>query len=281
MTTTGNAKSQGNLLKSLDSKRKNLEEEAQAITLELMSPSGKGGAVMGVDTPLVDGDGYPRGDVDVLRARTLRSRLAVLRTDHLALMKEIEVELKELNEEEQKKGDKDDEMALRRAPKPKPKYDAITGKWVVKNWDGTVSGVPNGEMRQFDKLEEYDGSVPMQTVTSTDGTSGTSSPTTAAQHQRVAFQQPPRPFARVNAVAMDSPASEAGLMEGDLVLQFGDPNERNLLSMGRIVPDAAANQQALDVVVLRNESEIRALRLRPRPWSGRGMLGCHVLPYPS
>jgi hypothetical protein len=35
-------------------------------------------------------DGYPRDEIDIFQARTLRERLAVIRTDHKALMKDIE-----------------------------------------------------------------------------------------------------------------------------------------------------------------------------------------------
>ena len=37
------------------------------------------------------------------------------------------------------------EREVRLKPKPKPKFDKKTGKWVVMSWDGSVSGVENGE----------------------------------------------------------------------------------------------------------------------------------------
>jgi hypothetical protein len=77
-------------LATLDVKRKALETEMDAIVSELKSKGPDGQPPMGVDTPLTDQDGYPRADIDVYRARTLRQRLNVIRTDHKALMKDVE-----------------------------------------------------------------------------------------------------------------------------------------------------------------------------------------------
>lgn len=77
-------------LAALDVKRKALEMEADAIHSELTSPGPEGQPPMGIDTPLVDEDGYPRADIDVYRARTLRGRFKTIQTDHKALMKELE-----------------------------------------------------------------------------------------------------------------------------------------------------------------------------------------------
>jgi 26S proteasome regulatory subunit N4 len=77
-------------LVSLDAKRKAWEIEMNAIVSELTCEGPDGQPPMGLDTPLTDVDGYPRADIDIFRARTLRQRLAVIRTDHKALMKDIE-----------------------------------------------------------------------------------------------------------------------------------------------------------------------------------------------
>ena len=47
----------------------------------------------GPSGPLVDAEGFPRADIDVHATRTLRHRLAVLNTDHKALMTRIEAGL--------------------------------------------------------------------------------------------------------------------------------------------------------------------------------------------
>ena len=80
--------SPGNL-KELDSLRKGYEEEALAITSELNS----GDNPPGVSSPLVDSEGFPRGDIDIYRVRSLRQRLAIIQTDHRGVMKKIEAAL--------------------------------------------------------------------------------------------------------------------------------------------------------------------------------------------
>ena len=54
------------------------------------------------------------------------------------------------NKEQEEK----EELAKRVAPKPKPKYDPKSGKWVVMNWDGSVAGVENGDNRSFENLDK-------------------------------------------------------------------------------------------------------------------------------
>ena len=73
-----------------------MQHEADAIFLELTSPPSEGVEPMGIDTPLVDREGYPRGDIDIYRARTLRQRFRVLHTDHKETEQEIENLLQQL-----------------------------------------------------------------------------------------------------------------------------------------------------------------------------------------
>lgn len=257
-------------LSALDVKRKSLELEAATISLELNAPLEGGGDPMGVDTPLVDKEGYPRGDIDVYRARALRSRLAVIRTDHKELMKEVEQKLALLAaaanpskvEEESK------ELQKRMAEKPKPKFDPKTGKWVAMNWDGTVAGVTGGETRSFHELEKEEDDVAAMT--------DSLKRLNAAQ-----IEVELTPFCRINFVAPGSPAAEACMEENDLILAFGDinhTNHDNLNAIGALVPTAAAEEQALEVQILRNGEKL-FLKLRPRAWPGRGLLGCHILKY--
>ena len=84
-------------LAALDVQRKSMEHEADAIFLELTTPPSEGVDAMGVDTPLVDAEGYPRGDIDIYRARTLRQRFSVLKTDHKEITKKIETMLTQLS----------------------------------------------------------------------------------------------------------------------------------------------------------------------------------------
>ena len=287
-------------LSSLDAQRKSLEAEAEAIGSELTAEQPNGAPPMGIDTPLVDREGYPRGDIDVYRARELRGRLAVIKTDHKALMKQIETALMVRNNAN---ADRDAaEQKARAAPKPKPKYDAATGKWVVMNWDGTVAGIEGGDKRSFHALNE--------TVDDKDDGSSASNTAAAAaslQQQQQALSRlyindddgdnnnnnnnnnnstdtaPSVPFALIKSVAAESPADTAGIEEGDLVLRFGSidhTNHRDLQAIGALVPMAAGANDTIPVVVQRkDDGPTRQLSLRPRPWAGRGLLGCHVVPY--
>ena len=62
-----------------------LESQIAAIVDALGAPN-----LGGVSAPLVDAEGFPRADVDVHQTRTLRHQLAVLNTDHTALMLQVE-----------------------------------------------------------------------------------------------------------------------------------------------------------------------------------------------
>lgn len=160
---------------------------------------------------------------------------------------------------------------MRTAEKPLPKFDKATGKWVVKNWDGTVAGL-KGDERQFDDLEENADAATTEDAIMTE----------AAEEVESSQQRHTTPFARIDAVAAHSPAEEAGLQEGDLMLQFGPINHTNhkdMAAIGELVPEAAGTQEHIDVTILRNETDMIQLQLTPRPWNGRGLLGCHIVRY--
>jgi hypothetical protein len=78
------------MLATLDVQRKAMENEADAIYLELTTPLPDGVEPMGINTPLVDQEGYPRGDIDVYRARSLRNRFRIIQTDHKVHSAQVE-----------------------------------------------------------------------------------------------------------------------------------------------------------------------------------------------
>ena len=47
----------------------------------------------GLNNPLVDGEGFPRADLDIFETRKLRNRHACLQTDYKNLMKKLEAQL--------------------------------------------------------------------------------------------------------------------------------------------------------------------------------------------
>ncbi|ORZ03940.1 hypothetical protein BCR43DRAFT_484208 [Syncephalastrum racemosum] len=87
------------------------------------------------------------------------------------------------------------------------------------------------------------------------------------------------PFAIVNRVAPDSPASASGLVREDRITRFGPVhagNHERLQALNRLV--ASSEGQPIEVVVLRG-SRSHTLSLTPMAgWGGRGTLGCHILP---
>ncbi|PPR08163.1 hypothetical protein CVT24_012127 [Panaeolus cyanescens] len=91
-----------------------------------------------------------------------------------------------------------------------------------------------------------------------------------------------KPFALVDGVAPGSPAAEAQLRRGDLVVKFGRLNERDFKTSGLqpLAELVAENEdRAIPLRILRSQ-EVVLLTLTPRKnWGGRGMLGCHIVPY--
>ena len=99
---------------------------------------------------------------------------------------------------------------------------------------------------------------------------------------RVAPALPLRPFVMVTQVNEGSPAAEAGLCSGDGIVEIGGVNASNdseaaeggaagTKAISRVVSEAQ-NQQ-LRVIVQRGTQMI-ALTIVPRQWSGAGLLGC-------
>ncbi len=281
------------LLKSLNVQREALESESEAITSELTSrdPEQPNVPPMGIDTPLVDEEGYPRNDIDIFRARILRNRLLIIRTDHKKLMNEIDRALQQMaiwqNESQQRLAQ--EEELQRRQEKPKPKYDPTSGKWVVRNWDGTIAGIPTtSSPRSFDEIpnvppppSSYSSSssdrtpVPHATTdtlpSSVSTTTTTTATTTVAKpmihRAAVSIQQhhhphgitttttvPPNatPWARVDSVAgPDSPAALAGAKVQDRWVAFGPLVTLDAAAMAALVETAAARNEIIEVLCQR------------------------------
>ncbi|KAG0700135.1 hypothetical protein DFH29DRAFT_853989 [Suillus ampliporus] len=91
-------------------------------------------------------------------------------------------------------------------------------------------------------------------------------------------------FARVDGVAPNSPAAEAGLQREDLILKFGSLGRSSFTanSLQPLADLVSVNEnRELQVVISRSE-ETMSLKLIPRKgWGGRGMLGCHIVPHES
>ncbi|KAJ4482080.1 hypothetical protein J3R30DRAFT_2121170 [Lentinula aciculospora] len=94
----------------------------------------------------------------------------------------------------------------------------------------------------------------------------------------------PKPFAKVDGVAPGSPAADAGLCREDLIVKFGQLIHTSFTSesLTPIAELVGANEnQSIGIKVLRRGGSV-FLSLTPRRgWGGRGMLGCHIIPYSS
>ncbi|GAA5903922.1 hypothetical protein JCM6882_001350 [Rhodosporidiobolus microsporus] len=94
-------------------------------------------------------------------------------------------------------------------------------------------------------------------------------------------QEGEKAWARVDAVAPGSPADTAGLKRDDLVLSLSSitsANNDNLRAVAALVGRSEGVE--LELVVRRGAEKVK-LRLTPSKWSGRGLLGCHIVPYAS
>ncbi|XP_041856052.1 26S proteasome non-ATPase regulatory subunit 9 [Melanotaenia boesemani] len=96
-----------------------------------------------------------------------------------------------------------------------------------------------------------------------------------AMEQRVTL---PPPFARVDAVTEGSPASGAGLRVGDGVIEFGSVNTDNFQNLQNIASVVQHSEgKPFRVTVIRAGQKVH-MSLTPQRWSGRGLLGCNIVP---
>ncbi|ORZ31462.1 hypothetical protein BCR44DRAFT_56126 [Catenaria anguillulae PL171] len=116
--------------------------------------------------------------------------------------------------------------------------------------------------------------------------SASSSSSSSSKVEAVPSQPELVPFARVNAVSPDSPAAEAGLIRGDLIVQFGSLDHSNHDGLKALPPLVASHEnRALSIRLRRppttpmSAEAIVTLTLTPKKWTGRGLLGCHIVPH--
>ncbi|XP_036453862.1 26S proteasome non-ATPase regulatory subunit 9 [Colossoma macropomum] len=88
----------------------------------------------------------------------------------------------------------------------------------------------------------------------------------------------PAPFARVDAVTQGSPAYQAGLHIGDEIIVFGSVNTSNFQNLQNIASVVQhCEGKSVSIAVVRNGQKVN-LSLTPQRWSGRGLLGCNIVP---
>ena len=85
------------------------------------------------------------------------------------------------------------------------------------------------------------------------------------------------PFLRVHGVLPDSPAYNSGLRDGDVICQIGSLHKDNFSNLGDVAEIVKLSvNKAVPVKVIRDGTP-KTIALKPRPWQGRGVLGCNVV----
>lgn len=196
-------------LSLLVGQRDALEAEAEAIASELSARGPNGEPPIGLDAPLVDGEGFPRADIDLVNARSKRGRLRALKYEHKELMKRIEALL-----------------------------------------HATFAAMPVAQT-----------SAPQPRKAKLEG----------AEQQAIAL---------INEVLEGSPASAAGLLNGDALLRFGSVDADTADPLSQIPGQVKGSVNAPIEVVIRRRGEAAplVLSITPSTWGGRGLLGCHLAP---
>ncbi|KAM4710541.1 26S proteasome non-ATPase regulatory subunit 9 [Discoglossus pictus] len=88
----------------------------------------------------------------------------------------------------------------------------------------------------------------------------------------------PVAFARVDTVTPGSPASMSGLQVGDEIIEFGSVNTNNFQTLQNIATVVQHSEgRPLSVTVVRDGKSVH-LGLTPQRWSGKGLLGCNIIP---
>ena len=88
----------------------------------------------------------------------------------------------------------------------------------------------------------------------------------------------PKPFAKIDLVSEGSPAHDAGMKVGDLILEFGTQNATNFKSLNDIAQLVKNSENRNVRVKILRHGKIATLTLVPKRWSGQGLLGCKIIP---
>ncbi|KAI0822225.1 hypothetical protein BC628DRAFT_1327516 [Trametes gibbosa] len=148
--------------------------------------------------------------------------------------------------------------------------------WAVRHARVRVIELRNDHKALMDRImvalqQVYDPAAQSQAATSA-GASGDSTIDNALQ-----------PFAKVDGVAPGSPAATAGLLREDLVLSFG-PLTKSSFTASSLQPlaelvAAQENKEVIIEVLRSNDRRVRLTFIPRHGWGGRGLLGCHIVPY--
>lgn len=273
------------LLRELITQRDALEIEADVIASQLRAPGVNGEAPIGINTPLVDREGFPRGDINIYEAKTKRQRLNIINTDHKELMTKIEILMLQLHKESKL-------PLFGQAENARKETDKLNAQHAVAENDIYSLVIIDSSQVMGD-----DRAIPKN----------------IKQYQIIAV---------IDEILVGSPSHAAGLLNNDYLVSFGgvfhinsrlaeatgDIKSAKLMFCsantsneclsripsvvkqfhlnGRYIPvgaitSAAAALDHIPVIICREVDGTlcyRCMELKPAVWGGRGLLGCHLTP---
>jgi len=206
----------------------------------------------------VDAEGFPRSDIDIWSIAEVRKKVVMLQNDHIALMKQIEGLLLEAFKSNDNHNPQDEQ--------------ANDDNKVEQKTQETAKAASN---QIVDEKEKQDIIASMKAFIS-----NASMETSETNERQSDDLQALQPFYVIDKIFDHSPSYTAGLKCGDLIVQFGSMTHSNQSAklMQEIVKQSINKQ--IPVIVRRNPEGIVALTLTPQQWDGKGLLGCHLTPYP-
>jgi len=191
----------------------------------------------------------------VVAVRTSRHDLAVLQNDHKDLMKQIEKELYALHAILKQNENTSSSSASSSSSSTTSSTNTTT--------TNTQQPINNNKTESIPIQQQPQQQPPQQQP---------------QQHQTSSLKSL-EPFAKIDDVAANGPSFHSGLKVGDLLLKFGNvvkENNNNLKSLSTVT---LQNEGKSIEIIVRRSDQILELKLTPQKWSGKGLLGCHLVPY--
>lgn len=84
-------------------------------------------------------------------------------------------------------------------------------------------------------------------------------------------------FVKVDFVSPGSPAEESGICKDDEIVEFGSINASNFTDLKQIGELVMHRQNQQIVLKVKRRGQLHELKLIPKTWSGRGLLGCSIV----
>lgn len=197
-----------------------------------------------MDGPLIDGDGFPRNDIDVYQVRQARQQIICLQNDYKALMKEIEKQMHKLHSE---------------AAESQTQLLSINTATLRLEGDNDV---PTTSMSPPLVVP------PVKVIVKVNMISPGSPAEEAVSYQKHTMG--------INYYSYYN--FSQGLRVDDEILEFGTINSRNFQNNLTQISDLVRHMQnkRVPLKVLRMGQQLDMI-LIPKSWSGRGLLGCNIL----